>query len=335
MTHVFAAVDTLSKQGIHTIVVVLHQGGQQCFAPGVAHDERSVTGPIVEIVKQLHPDVDLVVSGHTHSVISALLPNSAGVPTLVTQAFHAGTGFAEIELTVDTAKGDVLGKRARIATPWADAPPGNAPDPQMVALVNEAEESVRVRTNRVVGVAAQTIHAATDAAGNSELGDLIAEAQRQAAQTDLAFTTPSWVRGDVQAGSVAWGDLFRVQPFGNRLVKLTLRGHQVVALLNQQWAFEGHSRILHVSGLTYQWDPKRAAIDRVVDVQFKGKPLDRKGRFTVVVNEYLAQGGDGFSLLASVPQQPTKLLDIEALETYFRKHSPVSPRQAKSIARLP
>ncbi len=329
------AVDTLSQQGIHVVIVVIHQGGQQCFAPGVAHDQHSVTGPIVDIVRRLHPEVDLVVAGHTHSVLNALLPNSVGRPTLVTQAFHAGTGFADIDLTIDTASSDVVATRARIVTPWADVAPGNHPDPQILAAVQKAEDSVRARTARKVGFAEHTIHAPPDEAGNSELGNLIVDAQRETAGVELAFTTPSWVRGDIEPGEINWGALFRVQPFGNRLMKMELTGQQVVDLLNQQWAVEDHPRILHAAGLSYQWDPKRPPNNRVVDVQHNGKPLDRRQRFTVVVNEYLAEGGDAFSLLASVPRRPTRLLDVDALESFVKKHSPLTANQEKRITRMP
>lgn len=328
------AADTLSKQGVHTLVLVIHQGGQQCFAPGVAHDERSVIGPIVGIVKQLHPDIDVVVSGHTHSVLNALLPNSAKVPTLVTQAFHASTGFADIDLTIDTASGDVIAKQARIMSPWADVAPGNSPDPTIVALVSRAEASVHAKTSRIIGTAEGAFHAARDEAGNAEMGDLITDAQREAARADIALTTPSWVRGDLDRGPVSWGALFRVQPFGNRLMKITLAGNQIVALLNQQWTPDDHPRILHISGIRYRWDAQRAPNDRVLEVMKDGKPIDPEKRYSVVLNEYLAEGGDAFTLLENIQRQATGLLDIDALERYVRKHSPLRASTEKRIERV-
>jgi 5'-nucleotidase len=285
-------------------------------------------------VKQLHPDVDLVVSGHTHSVLSALLPNSAGTPTLVTQAFHASTGFADIELTIDSATGDVVAKQARIVSPWADVPPAKAIDPEIVALISKAESSVKNRTEKVIGVAESTIHAPPDAAGNSELGDLIVDAQREAVGADLAFTTPSWVRGDLQSGTVAWGELFRVQPFGNRLMKMDLTGQQIIDLLNQQWTPEDHPRILHVSGISYRWDASRAPKERVVEVLRDGKPIALGKHYTVALNEYLAEGGDAFTLLQNVPRRPAGLLDVDALERYVKKHSPLRARAEKRIVRV-
>jgi 5'-nucleotidase len=118
-------------------------------------------------------------------------------------------------------------------------------------------------------------------------------------------------------------------------MKMQLTGQQVYDLLNQQWAIEDHPRILHVAGLSYSWDATRPTGDRVVDVQRNGKSLDRKQRFTIVVNEYLAEGGDGFSVLAALPRQPTPLQDIDALERYVKKHSPIAVDPAKRIQRLP
>jgi 5'-nucleotidase len=267
-------------------------------------------------------------------VLSALLPNSANVPTLVTQAFHATTGFADIELTIDTASGDVVAKRARIVSPWADVAPGNAPDPADLAFVGKAEASVTAKTSKIVGSSEVTLHAARDDAGNSEMGDLIADAQREATGADVAFTTPSWVRGDIEKGPIAWRELFRVQPFGNRLMRISLTGKQILDLLDQQWTPDDHPRILHVSGIRVRWDAQKSPTERIVEVTKDGKPLDPSRRYSVVLNEYLAEGGDAFTLLEKVPRQPTGLLDIDALERYVKKHSPLRASADKRIFRV-
>ena len=184
-----------------------------------------------------------------------------------------------------------------------------------------------------MGSAETTIHAPPDAAGNSELGDIIVNAQREAVGADLAFTTPSWVRGDIQSGPVAWGELFRVQPFGNRLMKLVLTGQQIVELLNQQWTPDDHPRVMHVSGISYRWDAHRAPADRVVEVLRDGKPILPTKQYVVVLNEYLAEGGDAFTLLQKVPHHATGLLDVDALERYVKKHSPLRASNEKRIIR--
>ncbi len=329
-----SAADALSKQGVHALVVVIHQGAHQCFAPGVAHDEHALVGPVVAMVHKFHPDIDVVVSGHTHSVVSALVPNAGGVPTLITQAFHATTGFAQLDLTVDAKTGDIVEKQGQIVTPWADVAPGNSPPADVTALVTIAEEAVRKQTTKIVGAAAATLHAPPDAAGNSEMGNLLADAQLDATGADIAFTTPSWVRGDLGAGPLTWGELFRVQPFGNRLMKVSLTGAQILELLNQQWSIEDHPRILHVAGLSYTWDAGAAPKSRVSQATHAGKPLVPAQKYAVVMNEYLAEGGDAFTLLQSVQRTPTKLLDVDALELYVKKHSPIQPDSRKRIERL-
>jgi 5'-nucleotidase len=185
-----------------------------------------------------------------------------------------------------------------------------------------------------VGTVETTVHAQLDGAGNSEMGNLLTDAQREATAADIVFTTPSWVRGDINPGPATWGELFRVQPFGNRLVKVWLTGKQIVELLNQQWTFEDHPRILHVSGLSYTWDAAKDAKNRVLQVQHAGRPIVPERKYTVVMNEYLAEGGDAFTVLQSAPHSPTALLDIDALESYVKKHSPIRPNLEKRIERL-
>ena len=78
--------------------------------------------------------------------------------------------------------------------------------------------------------------ATENAAGESALGNLIADAQRAATGSQIAFMNPGGIRADLAAGPVTWGELFTVQPFGNSLVRMDLTGQDLHDLLEQQWA---------------------------------------------------------------------------------------------------
>jgi 5'-nucleotidase len=334
VTAINQSVDALKQQGVRAIIVVLHQGGRQRFSTELARDASSVTGAIADITRQLDGEVDVVVSGHSHSVLSALLPNRQGKPTLLTQAFHSSTAFADIELYIDQVSGEIVRKRASIVTTFADAGPGRTPDAAVLRVVQSAERAAAQTTRTVVGQATAVISSDANAHGESPMGDVVADAQRAALHTDLAFTTPAWVRADLNPGPITWGDLFAVQPFGNRLMRVELLGSQVVDLLNQQWTVESYSRILHISGLAYRWDGARPADARVVAVTVGGKPIVANKKYVAAINQFLAEGGEGFSVLARAPRQASKVFDIEALVSHVKRLRSVEPQLDGRIIRV-
>lgn len=306
----------LRRQRVRAIVVLIHQGGRQnLYAGPTSPTAPAVTGDIVGIVERLDDEVDVVVAGHWHGFTNALLPNRNGKPILVTQAFSAGTAYGDIDLEISRASRDVVAKSAAIVTTWADEGPGLAPDFAAQQLAAAAEEKVAPLVNQ----AAADIRRSANRAGESALGNLIADAQRAAAMgTDFAFMNPGGIRADIAAGDVTWGELFAVQPFGNSLVRMDLNGQQVVDLLNQQWAGPPFPRILQISGLSYLWDTARPASERVVAVYKDGAPLDPAARYSVTVNSFLADGGDNFTVLRDGTNRAGGPMDLDALIEYIK-----------------
>ena len=313
-------VEYLRRQGIRSFVVTIHQGGSQTAYEGATDPAAGpVSGAIVEIVRQLHDDVDVVVSGHAHGFTNALLPNRNGKPILVTQAFSSGTAYGDIDLEIDRVSGDVLSKTARIVTTWADAGPGLTPDAEAAALLAAADEKVAPIVNELVAVAGATLTRTTTLAGESALGNLIADAQRASMNTEFAFMNPGGIRADLQLGEVTWGELFAVQPFGNDVVKLELTGAQIITLLQQQWSDPNRTRILQISGLRYRYDLSQPVSQRIVSVEeTDGTPLDLTASYVVAVNSFLADGGDGFVVLREARNKVVGPVDLQALIDYVR-----------------
>jgi 5'-nucleotidase len=160
----------------------------------------------------------VVVSGHTHAFTNTLMKNNNGKDILVTQAFAYGTAYADIDLEINRRTGDVVSKSGSIVTTYADAAPGLTPDPAAAALSAAAERKVAPVANRVVGATAGDITRFQNEAGESALGDLIADAQRAAMQTDFAFMNAGGLRADLRSispssstraeGTITFGDLF-------------------------------------------------------------------------------------------------------------------------------
>jgi 5'-nucleotidase len=301
-------VDELKNQGVETIIVLLHQGGKGDRQGG------PVSGEVVNIVEALDDEVDVVISGHTHQSYWGTVDGK-----LITQAYANGTAFADIDLVIDPVTKDVTAKTARIVDTWHEGAP--SVDQEVYNLVSYYQQLVAPIVNQVIANAAYDLTREQNAAGESALGNLIADAQRWKMGTDLAFMNPGGIRANLSAGEVTWGELYTIQPFGNNLVKMKLSGSQIDTLLEQQWKDQPYPRILQVSGLSYTWDPKKPAGERVdpADVFVNGQPLELNKTYIVTVNSFLAEGGDKFSVLKEGTEREMGPADLEALIEYLRQ----------------
>ena len=202
-TAINAQVAKLKALGVHAIVVTIHQGQSQSPSsenPTNPAGTEPATGAIVDIVKNLDDDVDVVVSGHSHSFMNTLISNKNGKKMLVVQAFSASTAYDDIDLTIDPTTQDVTEKSARVLTTWADTGVGLNPDPTVASLVSQAEAKVAPLVNQVIGTSSVALTRTENSAGESVFGNLIADAQLAATGTQAAFMNPGGIRADSGGG---------------------------------------------------------------------------------------------------------------------------------------
>ncbi|SMO73348.1 bifunctional metallophosphatase/5'-nucleotidase [Melghirimyces algeriensis] len=311
-------VKKLEKKGVQAIVVLAHEGAFQD-----RHTEE-ISGPIADITRKMDDEVDVVISGHSHSRLNGTIDGK-----LLVQSYSYGTAFSDIDLTLDRRTGDIIQKKAKIVTTWHE---GIQPDPKIRSMVQKYEKQVAPIINRKIGEADQTLIRNPSPAGESALGNLIADAQRWKTKTDFAFMNPGGIRANIEEGTVTWGDLYTVQPFNNDLVTMTLTGKQIKRLLNQQWQ-DGRTRILQISGLTYTWDATRPANDRIVQLQkADGTPIHPDASYTVTANSFIASGGDHFTVFTEATDQTIHSVDLDALVEYIQQLS--QPFSAKIEGRI-
>ncbi|MDY6945560.1 MAG: metallophosphoesterase, partial [Pseudomonadota bacterium] len=172
-----ASVKQLERHGVKTIIVTIHQGtGQTSYTGPTDPDVAPPTGPIADIVKRLDSEVDVVISGHAHGFTNALVPNAKGKQILLTQAFSASTAYGDIDLAISRKSSDVVEKSAAIVTTWGDEGPGLVPDAKVAEIVAQADERVAPLVNRLVGTVTSALTRTENSAGESSLGNLIADA---------------------------------------------------------------------------------------------------------------------------------------------------------------
>jgi len=307
----------IRQKGVHAIIVLLHEGGNQAPYDGPTRGNTSVTGRVAEIVPRLDGEVDVVLSGHTHEFTNAFLENAGGNPVLVTQAYMYSRGFADVDLLIDRASGEIVKKSAQIIPAYADQPPGTTPDPAIAAFLAADEKVIAPQVDQLIGVAAMDMTREQDPAGESVMGDLVADSQRAAMNADAGFLSTGSVRADLAAGNITWGDLYDVQPYADTVLSMTLTGEQIERVLEQQWQEPLPPHNLAVSGLVYRYDAKKPAGSKVTSVTVHGLPLDREADYTVSMDDFLAGGGDGYTTFTEGKDRINGPKDIDALVACF------------------
>jgi 5'-nucleotidase len=326
-------VPELRKQGVESIVVLIHEGGY----PTGGHNEcPSISGPIVDIVKRLDKAVDAVVTGHTHRAYTCRIDGR-----LVTSGDKYGSMITNIELTIDRNSRDVIASSASNVLVRLDQ---YGKDPEQTALIAGYRERAKPLTERVVGRLGAEVKAnASDPAGGSPMGQLIADSQLAAtrdAGAEIALMNNCGIRTGLNLrddGRITYEDLFTSQPFGNQLITMTLSGAEISALLRRQFRNDQLcSRVQVSQGLSYAWDGSREGEARFVadSVRLHGQPLLAERDYRVTVNAFMAAGGDSFTELLKGRDRRTGAIDVDALEAWVKQLGLVQPPALDRIRKL-
>ncbi len=341
-----ALIPAIKAKGAETVVVLIHEGG----APTSFNYNgcNGVSEPIVSIVNNTSDEVDLFITGHTHQPYNCVID---GRP--VSSAFSFGRLVTDVDMTIDRATGEPTSMTVDNKIVTRDV----AKDTAETAIIDKYNVIAAPLANRVIGSVTSTITRTANAAGESALGDVIADGQFEdtapAGRGDavVAFMNPGGIRADLTYlsspagegdGNVTYGEMFSVQPFGNNLVTLTLTGTQIETMLEQQFCNEAMTTprtttaiLQPSSGFTYTWTASAACDSKVSSIALNGTPLNLATSYRVTVNSFLADGGDGLPILRAGTNRMGGAVDTDAFEAYFVAHSPVAPGPQNRITMLP
>lgn len=340
----------LKAQHVETIVVLIHEGGQQTVPSGTTTSINGCAGmdsndAIVPIANGVDPEVDVMISGHTHQFYNCNW-TANGHNMLLTSASSFGRLVTDIDLKIDQATKDVVSMSANnvIVTRTVDK------DPAESALLAKWKALSDPIANAVVGSITADLLKTQNPAGESALGDVIADGQLEFMDgpdpgfgAQFAFMNPGGIRTDIVCGvgetnpcPVTYGELFAVQPFSNEMTAIDLTGAQIEAALEQQ--FVGADRILQVSSnFTYEWSASAADGSRVdpASIKLNGVTIDPNATYRVAMNIFLSGGGDNFPMFAQGTNKFIAGIDLDALVAYFGAHSPVAPPALTRIVQVP
>ena len=354
-----ALVPALLAQGADIIALLLHEGGYT-QAPAFSAGCQGLSGAIVPILEQLDPRISVVVSGHTHqSYVCDYATLNPDNPFLLTSAGLYGTQLSDIRLRWDPRQRKLHSRSAHnwaipanaqaAATPSPAVLPSVQPSPAVQAIIARYQAALGEEVAHTVGQILSPHNAALSqhpgASGEIQLGNLIADAQVWAMQqpqlggADISFMHSGGVRAPLQPGpdgSVRFDQLYAIQPFANTLIGMTLTGQQIWELLEDTYttpkSASGRTRVLSPNAaFSWRHDAQAPRGAQVHDVLLHGKPIDRAARYRVIVSSFLAEGGDRYAIFGAGTERVQGPLDIDALESYLRAHSPLKAPNTQRI----
>jgi 5'-nucleotidase len=347
----------LRRRGVRTSVLVIHEGGFQSSPSALNGCGGNLAGSaIADIASRLDDQIQVIVSAHTHAEYRCLITVN-GVTRLITSASSFGRILSDITLTVNDQSGTLVAASASntIIGNALNAPGPNVvrvpdpsrEDPAVDAVVDQYVEASAPLANQVIGRVANNgdLTRTGSPFGESTLGDVIADAQLIATTpptlggAQLAFMNPGGIRGDLIAtavssggeaiGEVTYGEAFTIQPFGNSLVTKTMTGDMIRRLLQQQFQGCGGTapaagRILQISStFSYEQAPAAATCEaKIGRMWVNGIEVQPTDSFRVTMNNFLASGGDGFTVFNEGTDALGGAQDIDAWVAYFQASEP-------------
>jgi 5'-nucleotidase len=357
----------LQRLDVQAIVAVIHEGGET-GEPGQALDWNNSSCPkargrIFDIARQLSPAIDVIFSAHTHQGYNCRID---GRPIL--QATAYGRGVSVVDLVLDPRSGDVdrertssrnlpvLNSRTEPAqrqavlagepSPWRQLLERARPDARVAAEVAATARVVAPKAQRAVGWIGGGF--ARGGPVDFPAGRLIADAQLAATRApasggaEAALVNPGGIRADLPCRTtppcpISYGEIVAMQPFSDTLVVLTLNGAELKDLLESQQPPEQSQPTLLIpsASLRYSWLSQAPFGQRVRDLRLNGRPVQPRQSVRLVVNTFLAQGGDGFTLFRQGRDPVGGPLDVKALEEFLQTRPMPDPLPRITLVRSP
>lgn len=246
------------------------------------------------------PGIDVIIDGHSHT----MLPQGILVgDTLIAQSGCHGYRLGQVKLTVEDKR--VTAKEARLLDAEAVAKLAPQPNEKILAEMKRIDAENDALFSEWVAYSERhlTSERAIVRTREAELGNLSADAFRWDTGADIAIVNGGSLRADLPAGDVTKGNIMAIYPFGNTVQVVEISGATVRAMLERSVfstpaAFGG---FLHVSGMTFSFDPSQPTGHRVQEIYIGGEPLEEDKIYLMASNDFMFVGGDGYDMLLNLP----------------------------------
>jgi len=318
------------REEADVVIALTHLG----YEGGYGYEGYNSTGD-VELAEAVS-GIDVIVGGHSHTTLTE--PRMVG-NTMIVQAGDWSRYVGRVDLTIDTDTDTVTDSAYTLipvnlkkSVSYNDqsymmyVAAGYLDDPAILEAQKPYMDQANEVLDQALGEALVKLDGARELvrSGETNLGDMITDAMRAKVGADIAFQNGGGIRSDIGPGMLSYRDVLTVQPFGNILTTIDMTGAQVMDVLNYAATIKpGQGAFLHVSGL--KWTLNRGA-GKAENVMVGDAPIDLEKTYSVVTNNFMAAGGDGYAMLKDLPQYDTGFVDADALKEYIEKMGKVDPK---------
>ncbi|MGE5653029.1 MAG: bifunctional metallophosphatase/5'-nucleotidase [Bacillota bacterium] len=302
-------------------LMVAQLQGQVDVMIALAHIGLDTTSEVTSaMIAKAVPEIDVIIDGHSHTVLKN---GQLEGQTLIASTGQYDGNLGVVDLTFEGGK--LVNKQAKlIAKAETKDAVANENVTKIVSAITDAQKPI---LDQVIGSTPIKLEGTREVVrkGESNMGNLITDAMISITGADLAITNGGGIRASIEQGEITKGEVITVLPFGNYIVTKKVKGSDIKAAL--EMGTKGYPGLVgafpHVSGMTYTIDTTRPAGNHIVSAMVKGQPLAMDREYLVATNDFMAIGGDGYTMFASYPiANEFPALD-EALISHLQTQKPI------------
>ncbi len=300
----------LKKENVDLIVGLVHVG---------VDEETEVT---TEDIARGVEGIDILVDGHSHT---ELLDGKMVGNTLIAQVGSYVNNIGIIELKFEDKK--LKEKKASLFT--VEQAADLEEDPVVKAKIEEIKEVNAELKKEVIGKTKVDLVGEREVVRTREstLGNVITDAMLRAAKADVAIANGGGIRASIPAGDITLGQAMTSFPFTNFLSTIEVTGADILLALEHgvdEYPAEA-GKFPHVAGMKYKFDPDRPVGKKVFEVTIDGKALDKDANYSLVTNDFMAIGGDGYNMFKGKKIIAEGALLSDVLVDYLKEEGEINP----------
>ncbi|MEC0212996.1 5'-nucleotidase C-terminal domain-containing protein [Paenibacillus ehimensis] len=292
--------------------------------------DKSSIDTSIKVAEQV-PDIDVIIDGHSHTKLDTGMKVGN---VLIAQTGEYLKQFGRVDLTFENGK--LKDKVSSLITKKAadeDKTPG---DPAVLEIIHSVKKEQEKVLQQKVGSTSVKLVGDREVVrkGESNLGNLIADAMIDETGADVAITNGGGIRDSIAAGPITKGQVITVLPFGNYIQTKKVKGSDIVAALEHGVSAypDPLGGFPQVGGITFELDPAQPKGQRVSGVKVKGQPIDPDKMYLLATNDFMAAGGDDYKMFKDYPLAGDYSSLEESLIKYFQKKGEVNPQVEGRIA---
>lgn len=293
------------EKNVDAVVVLSHLGATQNSKTGEIKGE---TADLAKVVS----NVDAIIGGHDHQFTAGTVNDIA-----IVEAGYNGRGLSVLTFDFDS-EGKLISVTPKTEEVYKNSA-NIVPDEEVTAIIAKNVEAIKpIKSEKVATLDRELKYNSRD--GLQPLGIIVAETMRILADADICITNGGGIRKPLNKGDITVGDMYELLPFDNTLFTMELKGKDIVKAL-EHGIMPNDMGWGQFSGIKVWYDKDAESGKRITSVRLSdGSKLDMNKYYKVVVNDFMASGGDGYDFSSSKNMHDTNIVMRDGITEYWKSN---------------